>query len=285
MARHGSKKRWWQKNNNHSSNASLRFFFHLHFGQNNATGPNDKTAAAKVLPLPKYFSSQFCKRGRKLPYGKVCVLAIMTSMKRVDSKVRFNDNAAIRHIIEQAQEVMEDANEGIWYTPNELKTLKKQQQVAGDEDNDNPIDPVEEKRRRERRQQFVQSVLETQTEHKKMGINDPKGLRAISRAASKTSRLVAEESAMINHSESLNGISDKLVKKGSRSGLRRCASANNTAMRRNASFSKLKAQGARPNKMRMMMDEKQQQHAQRSSHRDTSTSIFDESIFSSLEIA
>jgi hypothetical protein len=164
-------------------------------------------------------------------------------MKRNDSKVRFSESTALT-IVEQAQDVIENKNE-VWYSRDELKTLKSKssRQKAGDDnveedDDDHAIDPAEEKRRSEMRQQFIRSILEQQSEQRKLGIDDPKGLRALSRAASKTSRKEAEEVAKINQSESLNGLSDHLLKKStSRSGMRRSASsAPSVSMRRNASF-------------------------------------------------
>ena len=203
-------------------------------------------------------------------------------LERKDSKVRFSATVDEAIIGTSAGVTGEDKN-SVWYSRDELKTLKKDQKKhRSDETNEYegsevPVLADEDKKRKEKRQHFIRAILEQQTEQKKLGINDPKGLRALSRAASKNSRKVAEESAMINQSESLNGISEKLMKRNSRSGLRRSAASTGT-LRRNSSFSSFKPQNnARPRRK----GNKKQEFI--TSHRIPS--VFDETILSSLEIS
>jgi hypothetical protein len=119
-------------------------------------------------------------------------------MKRTGSnKVSFNDISTNTVLVDT--ETTASQRNACWYTPEELRKL--------DDDEDTVVDEEALRKQNERskiRREFVRSILERQTEHKTLGIDDPKGLRMLSRACSKYSRALAENSAQLNQSESLS---------------------------------------------------------------------------------
>lgn len=92
-----------------------------------------------------------------------------TLMPKTSSRVSFSDiNKTI--VVENSTPNSDNSS---WYSPDEIQVFRKSC-------NDLP-------KFSDQRKAFVSSVLEIQREHKEMGIRDPKGLRQISRVASRES--------------------------------------------------------------------------------------------------
>lgn len=90
------------------------------------------------------------------------------SMKKTGSKVSFDESLTKTIVVEPAS----SAQNAVWYSPDELNTFRK--------GSDLPM-------KAEVRKDFVRTLLSVQKEHKELGIQDPKGLRQMSRACSKDS--------------------------------------------------------------------------------------------------
>ena len=86
------------------------------------------------------------------------------------SKVSFNDSNDTVVVVEKAS----GASNASWYTADEIRNFKSTSPKNG---GDKSVI----------RQEFIRSLLKTQSEHREMGINDPKGLRQLSKACSKGS--------------------------------------------------------------------------------------------------
>jgi hypothetical protein len=88
--------------------------------------------------------------------------------KSSSSRVSFSDaNKTI--VVDSPPPELQNAS---WYSPDEIRVFKKSTNV-----------PDSSSQRRD----FILSLLEIQREHKELGIDDPKGLRQISKVASRES--------------------------------------------------------------------------------------------------
>mmetsp|Transcript_80148 Transcript_80148/g.120462 ORF Transcript_80148/g.120462 Transcript_80148/m.120462 type:complete len:137 (-) Transcript_80148:302-712(-) len=97
------------------------------------------------------------------------------SMRKSTSKVSFDESTTKTIVVEK-----EGNNQNaIWYTKDDIKDFRKQLdgdtlESMGMGSSSNLI-----------RKDVIRSILQTQNEHRAMGISDPKGLRQLSRACSK----------------------------------------------------------------------------------------------------
>lgn len=106
------------------------------------------------------------------------------TLKKSSSKVSFDES--VTKCIIFTEESSSNRNEG-WYSPDEISKFRQAQR--GDANGDT------EQRNSLLRKDFVRSILSIQSEHRAMGIVDPKGLRQMSRAASKKSMMDAIDRA------------------------------------------------------------------------------------------
>jgi hypothetical protein len=107
---------------------------------------------------------------------------IKTMKKIGGSKVSFNEVATKVVVVLKKTASQNNAS---WYTYDELKTFRKGR--------DPPTSGVNKDSSIHK--DFVRYLLEVQSEHRALGIEDPKGLRAIFRACSKVSIKKAIERA------------------------------------------------------------------------------------------
>lgn len=91
-----------------------------------------------------------------------------SGMKKTGSKVSFDETMTTTFVVEPVC----NTQNASWYSPDELSSFRK-----GDGSLMNSSV----------RKEFVRTLLNVQNEHKAMGIQDPKGLRQMSRAISKDS--------------------------------------------------------------------------------------------------
>ena len=96
--------------------------------------------------------------------------------------IQFNENSIKTYVVNST-------NSEQWYSKEEISSFRK-------------TFPLCEQQARCRRQ-FVGSILSQQAEHKKAGMSDPKGLKMMSKACSKTATQRARQTAIENQKESL----------------------------------------------------------------------------------
>ena len=91
-----------------------------------------------------------------------------SGLNKTGSKVSFDESGPKTFVVESPSA----AKNASWYSPDELSSFRKGESSATS---------------RAVRKEFVRSLLNIQNEHKALGIQDPKGLRQMSRAISKES--------------------------------------------------------------------------------------------------
>jgi hypothetical protein len=101
--------------------------------------------------------------------------AAMKKSSSGSSNKSFNMNVSFSNTGPKTIEVEPDNNaqNASWYSPDELSDFRKEEKSSI---TTNSV-----------RKDFVRSLLQVQNEHKNMGIQDPKGLRQLSRASSRES--------------------------------------------------------------------------------------------------
>jgi hypothetical protein len=114
--------------------------------------------------------------------------------QQAERRVRFSKTEQVKMV----ETVENDEKSSVWYTRQDLlrANIRSEdcscQQRPLDKDAQDASQCVNEVRAdRERQRDFVIELLQQQFEHKKFGIQDPKGLFQLSRACSKSSRLRA----------------------------------------------------------------------------------------------
>ena len=103
-------------------------------------------------------------------FGSISQYPTTMTMKSVS----FNDDASQTVLVERLYS-MEEEKHDLWYAPTHVKLFRKQ---AAEKD-------AEECVRKACWKSLVQGILSQQAEQRRMGVNDNKGLRLLSRACSK----------------------------------------------------------------------------------------------------
>lgn len=104
----------------------------------------------------------------------------MTHQRR---SVRFSDRNEVT-VVEAAEATAAD----LWYTEMDLEELKRGSCFNHDTEHSAFLSPYSCDTVRRNRKEFVNALLQQQTETKMLGFEDPKGLYQFSKACSKKSR-------------------------------------------------------------------------------------------------
>jgi hypothetical protein len=107
------------------------------------------------------------------------------AIAKSSSKVHFNEDSTKTILVDTVTSSQRNA---VWYTLDELKTIKK---ASREEDTF-----VNRSSLRKVRHNFIQTILEQQSEHQTRGTADPKELFALSSVCSKVSRKTAQTAAI-----------------------------------------------------------------------------------------
>lgn len=144
--------------------------------------------------------------GNRLNDPKQLRVQLRQCRRRPLQNVRFQEEPSVLIVVEPL--TPEDKTLR-WYSPNDLNSASEPCFVekAYNNSTDKPC-----------RKQFIQSLLQTQLEHQRMGIRDPKGLFQLSKRASKKAREramkegleTAEEARRISNEETRALIDDVL---------------------------------------------------------------------------
>lgn len=115
----------------------------------------------------------------------------------------------------EVETVETEEKASVWYTKKDLASIRSQCTCASDNDNDESSSSPSSRLLkqssfaqaftteldRQLQKEFVMALLQQQLEHKKLGVNDPKGLFQFSKACSKTSRQQALKQAQVHEQE------------------------------------------------------------------------------------
>jgi hypothetical protein len=113
---------------------------------------------------------------------------MMNNNKMSPRKVSFNDRKQIKEV----GTVENDERNSVWYTRQDLQEIRRDGTATKDAE---LCDAVFHTFDQQRQKQFITALLKTQTEHREMGMSDPKGLFQLSKAYSKKSKQEALKSA------------------------------------------------------------------------------------------
>ncbi len=109
--------------------------------------------------------------------------------QQAERRVRFSKTEQVKMV----ETVENDEKSSVWYTRQDLllANILRSEDCSCQQrpvDKDSPRCICQLRAAGERRRDFVMGLLQQQLEHKKFGIQDPKGLFQLSRACSKSSR-------------------------------------------------------------------------------------------------
>ncbi len=116
-------------------------------------------------------------------------------IKKTKRTVRFSEEQQV-----QEYEIVDnDDRDSVWYSRRDLQAIRRQDEEVPSSSDCSAA--VFHKFDQERQKEFIAALLRQQTEHQKMGMNDPKGLFQLSKAFSKKSKELALKSAQAHEKE------------------------------------------------------------------------------------